>query len=157
MTISEIIYQNYALKELPGLESNTPEIVNFFKEIGHTWVKTDETAWCAAFVNYVLKTAGYPNTGKLYAKSFLALGEQISVPKPLGSSNEFVDIVLFWRGEPWTNYDPEQFEPGHVGFPLKERKDLVYTLGGNQSNMVKVSAYGRNRLEQYRRIYKLVS
>ena len=83
MTVSEIIFNHYALKEIQGPEVNTPEILNFFKEIGHSWVKTDETAWCAATVNYCLKKAGFPNTGKLDARSFLKLGEQISTPKPL--------------------------------------------------------------------------
>ena len=147
MTVSEIIFNNYGLKELQGPEVNTPEIVNFFKEIGHSWVKTDETAWCAAFVNYVLKTATFPYTGKLDARSFMELGEQVSIPKPLGSSNEFVDLVVFWRGSPasWK---------GHVGFYIKERGNLIYTLGGNQSNQVKISAYDRSRLLQFRRIYK---
>ncbi len=133
--------------EIQGLEKNTPEIVNFFKEIGHSWVKTDETAWCAAFVNYVLKTAGFPYTGKLNARSFIEIGEAVSVPKPLGSSNEFVDLVILWRESPasWK---------GHVGFFIKERENLIYTLGGNQSNQIKISAYDRGRLLQYRRIYK---
>jgi len=150
MTVSEIIFNEYALKELQGPEANTPEILNFFGEIGHKWVKTDETAWCAAFANYVLKMAGFPYTGKLNAKSFLELGEQISVPRPLGSSDDFVDLVVFWRVKPnsWQ---------GHVGFFIKERGDLIYTLGGNQSNMLKISAYDRGRLEQYRRIYKTAS
>ena len=147
MTISEIIFNHYALKEIQGPEVNTPEILNFFKEIGFSWVKTDETAWCAATVNYVLKMAGFPHTGKLDARSFLKLGEQVSVPKPLGSSNEFVDLVIFWREsvDSWK---------GHVGFFIKERENLIYTLGGNQSNQIKISAYDRGRLLEYRRIYK---
>lgn len=150
MNISEIIFENYALKEMQGIEANTPEILRFFKEIGHKWVKTDETAWCAAFVNYCLKKAAFPYTGKLNARSFIELGEAISVPKPLGSSNEFVDLVVFWRESPasWK---------GHIGFFIKERGRLIYTIGGNQSNMVKISAYDRERLLQYRRIYKLTS
>lgn len=154
MTISEIIFNEYALKESQGPEANTPEILRLFSEIGHKWVKTDETAWCAATVNAVLMRAGFPYNRKLSAKSFLSLGEKISTPRPLGSSTEFVDIVLFWRNRPWTNYDPDDFETGHVGFFLKERKDLIYTLGGNQSNMIKVSGYERSRLEQYRRIVR---
>ena len=147
MTVSEIIFKDYALKELQGPEANTPEILGFFKAIGHSWVKTDETAWCAAFVNYVLKTARFPYTGKLNARSFIELGEAVSTPKPLGSSNEFVDLVIFWRSSPasWK---------GHVGFFIKERENLIYTLGGNQSNQVKISAYDRGRLLQYRRIFK---
>lgn len=148
MTISEIIFNHYALKEIQGPEKNTPEILGFFKAIGHSWVKTDETSWCAATVNAVLKLAGFPHTGKLDARSFLKLGEKISVPKPLGSSNEFVDIVVFWREsvDSWK---------GHVGFFIKERENLIYTLGGNQSNQIKISAYDRGRLLEYRRIYKI--
>ncbi len=153
MTISEIIFSLYGLKEVPG-EGNDPMILKMFKAIGHGWVKKDSTHWCAATVNYVLKIAGFPHTGKLNAKSFLSLGDQVSVPKPLGSSNEFVDIVLFWRGRPWTNNDPMTFESGHVGFFLNEREGLIYTLSGNQADMIKVSGYKRSRFEQYRRIYK---
>ncbi len=147
MTISEIIFHNYALKEIQGPEQNTPEIVNFFKEIGHSWVKTDETSWCAAFANAMLKLAGFPYTGKLDARSFLKLGERVSVPRPIGSSEEFVDLVVFWREsiESWK---------GHIGFYIKERGNLIYTLGGNQSNQLKISAYDRGRLLEYRRIYK---
>ena len=149
MTVSEIIFSHYALKELQGPEKNTPEILGFFKAIGHKWVKTDETAWCAATVNAVLKLAGFPHTGKLNARSFIELGEAVSTPKPLGSSTEFVDLVIFWRESPssWK---------GHVGFFIKERENLIYTLGGNQSNQIKISAYDRGRLLQYRRIFKLV-
>ena len=153
MTVSEIIFNLYGLKEVPG-EGNNPEILRMFAEIGHGWVKKDSVAWCAASANHILKLAGFPHTGKLNAKSFLEIGEQISVPKPLGSSNEFVDIVLYWRGRKWKNYDPEFFETGHINFFLKEREGLIYGIGGNQANEWKVSAYNRNRLEQYRRIFK---
>lgn len=150
MTVAEIIFQYYFLKEQAGTEENTPEIVAFFEEIGHSWVKTDETAWCAAFVNAVLKRAGYPYTGKLDARSFLSLGEEISAPRPLGASEDFVDLVVFYRG------DPDGWQ-GHVGFYIKERGKYIHTLGGNQSNMVKISQYNSFRKLQYRRIYKLAA
>jgi len=155
MNIAEIVNGYYGLRELAGPEKNTPEIVRFFREIGHEWVKTDETAWCAAFVNYVLKKAGFPFTGKLYAKSFLAIGERISAPKPLGTSDKFIDIALFYRGDPWTNEDPEQYEPGHVAFYINARGKLIYVTGGNQSNQTKTSGYDYRELEHYRRIYKI--
>ena len=147
MNITEIAFMNYGLKEIQGPEGNTPEILNFFKQIGHKWVKTDETAWCAAFVNYCLHMAGFPMTGKLNARSFLELGERVSSPRPIGSFNHTVDLVVFWRG------DPSSWK-GHVGFYIKERENLIYTLGGNQSNQVKISAYDRSRLLEYRRITK---
>ena len=147
MNVAEVAFSHYGLKELQGPEANTPEIVNFFKEIGHAWVKTDETAWCAAFANYCLKTAGLPYTGKLNARSFLDIGEQISNPKPLGSMELAADMVILWRESPssWK---------GHIGFYVKERGSLIYVLGGNQSNRVQISAYDRGRLLEYRRITK---
>lgn len=147
MTIAELVNGFYGLKELQGKEENTPEIVAFFKEIGHAWVKTDETAWCAAACNALLKRAGFPHTGKLDARSFLELGEQVSIPRPLGSSNEFVDLVVLWR------IDPNGWQ-GHVGFFINEREDQIYILGGNQSNMMQTNPYPRGRLLQYRRVKK---
>ena len=41
----------YGLKEVPGKEHN-PKILEFFEDIGHEWVKDDETSWCSAFINY---------------------------------------------------------------------------------------------------------
>lgn len=153
MTISEAIFSIYYLREMPGQENN-PEILALFKDIGHEWVKTDETHWCAATINATLKRAGFPYMRTLSAKSFLSIGERIAVPKPLGSSNEFVDIVLFYRGKPWTDYDPEHFEPGHVGFYINHRAGLIHCLSGNQSNMIKISGYYADEFAQYRRIYK---
>ena len=121
MTISEIIFENYALKEMQGPEENTPEIVNFFKEVGHSWVKNDELAWCAAFANAMLIRGDFPNTGKLNARSFLDLGERISNPLPLGSSEDFVDMAVLWRVNQNGPY-------GHIGFYIKERGDLIYLL-----------------------------
>ena len=83
MTISEAIFTHYDLREIPG-PGNNPEILAFFKEIGHEWVKTDETHWCAATVNAILKRSGFPHTGGLSAKGCLGIGEQITTPKPLG-------------------------------------------------------------------------
>lgn len=154
LTISEVIFDLYALKEAPG-EANNPEVIKLYAEIGHQWVKKDSVAWCAAAANAVLKRGGFPHTGKLSAKSFIGLGKRIPVPTPPGTSDLFIDIVLFWRGKPWTDEDPNHFEPGHVGFPLKERKGIIWTVGGNQNDEFKVSGYSEKRREQYRRIYKL--
>lgn len=154
MTIAEILNGLYGIKELQGSEKNSPEILSFFKAIEQEWVKTDETAWCAALANFVLKTGGFPYQKTLSAKSFLALGEEIYKPRPLGSSSEFVDIALFYRGYEWSDFDPYNYEPGHVAFYLSHRDGLIWVTGGNQSNMIRTSGYPEQDLEQYRRIYK---
>lgn len=125
------------IKEIVGMHHN-PEVLKYFKEIGHSWVKDDETAWCSAFANWICKKAGLPYTGKLNARSWLEIGQRVSEPK-LG------DVVVFWRDNPssWK---------GHVAFFVRETKNWVYVLGGNQKNQVKISAYPKRRLLQYRRL-----
>ncbi len=136
---------NAALSEIgvveqSGKELNTPEILEYFKEIGHSWVKTDETAWCSAFVNYVAKTAGYEYSGKLDARSWLKVGVDTEVP-------EIGDVVVLWRT------DPDSWK-GHVGFFIKQEGDTIWILGGNQGNQVKISKYPKSRLLSYRILKK---
>lgn len=124
------------LKEFTSKGKHNPVIVNMFAEIGHEWVKDDETAWCAAFVNYCLKSAKYSHTGKLNARSFLDYGVKTETPTQ-------GDIVVLWRSsrDSWK---------GHVGFYVSEDEDSIYCLGGNQSNMVNVKAYPKYQLLGYR-------
>lgn len=151
MSIAKIAFGYYGLKEIPG-EENNPEIMRMFRELGHTWVQGDETAWCAAFANICLKRAGYEHTGLLYAKSFLSLGEKIHVPYPLGFSEQFVDLAIFWRVQPWQDMDPGRFEPGHVAFYINKWNGQVWVYGGNQSNRAIISPYPRERHVEFRRI-----
>lgn len=116
----------YGLTEIPG-EHHNPEILEFFREIGHSWVQTDETAWCSAFINYLAKVNGYEHSGKLDARSWMDVGTPIITPT-VG------DIVVFWRVHPddWR---------GHVGLFIRDDGKRIYCLGGNQSNQVRITAY----------------
>ena len=130
----------YGIKEVPGVENN-PEIMKYFKEIGQDWVQGDETAWCSAFANWCAKKAGFEYSGKLTARSWLNLGHKVD-------NYEEADLVVFWRNDPnsWT---------GHVGIPVNEDEDYIWTLGGNQSNMVRISAYPKDRKLAYIQLYPL--
>jgi len=121
-------------------EGHNPKVLQYFKDVGHAWVKDDETAWCAAFVGAMLKRAGMAHTGKLNARSYLDWGEEV---ENLDEAIEG-DIVVFWRGSP----DSWQ---GHVGFYVKHDETYVYVLGGNQGNQVNVRPYKRDRLLGVRR------
>lgn len=133
-----ILFSQYGIKEIPGKADN-PEILKYFDAIGFDGSKLkDETAWCSAFANYCAKTAGLPFTSKLNARSWLKIGTEVKTP-------ELGDIVVFWRE------DPDSWK-GHVAFYVRETEDLVYVLGGNQSNQVKISAYPKHRLLEYRRL-----
>lgn len=137
MNLIEVALGQYGIKEFSGGQFN-PEVLKYFHEIGHSWVKSDETAWCSAFVNWVAKTSDKPFSGKLDARSWLHIGEGVEVPK-IG------DVVVLWRESigSWK---------GHVGFFIRQTDDHIYILGGNQNNKVCIKAYPKNRLLEYRRL-----
>ena len=98
-------------------------------------------AWCAAFVNTILKQSGFEGTGSLQARSFLQYGSVTRVP-------EYGDIVVFSRGRgQWA---------GHVGFYVGEETiegvRYILVLGGNQRKEVNVAYYPANYVLGYRKI-----
>lgn len=125
----------YGEKGISGAAHNA-RILTYFRAAGFKWVKDDETAWCAAFVNWCFWKAGLAVPGTLAARSFLKLGKRTLAPK-LG------DIVVFWRISKDSPY-------GHVGFFVRETSDMVYVLGGNQSNAVNVTAFPKSQVLEYR-------
>lgn len=131
----EIALSLYGLKEIKGSVHN-PKILEFFKAANNSWVKDDETAWCAAFMAYCLEEAGFDSTNKLNARSYLSWGVETKTPK-IG------DIVVFWR-------DSINGWQGHVGFYIGETDTTIKTLGGNQSDMVNISEYPKAQLLGYR-------
>lgn len=132
----------YGLKEITG-EADHPIIVNWFKELGASWVKDDETAWCSCFMNWCAMRCGleWPQLITKYflsARSWLKVGKELDKPE-LGC------VVVFWR-EDRTSWK------GHVGLYISEDDDHIYTLGGNQNNSVCIKAYPKYRLLSYRQL-----
>jgi len=123
------------LAEFPGAKHN-PEILQMFSEAGHSWVKDDETPWCAAFVGAVLAQSGLRGTGKLNARSYMDWGVETKTP-------ERGDVVVLWRGtrDSWK---------GHVGFYVGTEGNYIHILGGNQGDSVSVAKYPKDRLLGYR-------
>ena len=132
-----IALSQYGIKEVPGVENN-PEIMKYFKVGNHDWVQGDETSWCSAAMNWVAKEAGFECSGKLDARSWLKIGKRVSFKD--------ADIVVFWR-------ESKDSWKGHVGIPVNKTEDWVWTLGGNQSNMFKISAYPKDRVLAYIKLY----
>lgn len=137
-----IALSQIGVKEISGSKHNET-VLNYFHEIGHKWVTTDETAWCSAFINWVAKKTGFEYTGKLNARSWLDVGIPVNKPR-MG------DIVVYWRDSPssWK---------GHVGIFISYSEDgkYIYTLGGNQSNMVCISPYKSSQLLGFRRLKRV--
>lgn len=129
----------YGVREKIGDEHN-PVILNWFHQIGHQWVTTDETSWCSAYLNYICKEMGMEYSGELTARSWLKVGTDV----PLRDIRRG-HVVVFWRESPlsWK---------GHVGLAVARDLHHVYTLGGNQDNMVCIKPYRTDRLLGVRKL-----
>lgn len=137
----KIAVQEIGVKEIAGPDDHNPTIVNYAKEAGFSWVNDDETPWCSIFLNWCASKAELPLSKNAGARSWLLIGEKIAEPLP-------GDVVVFWREslESWK---------GHVGIFLgfDETTLRVYCLGGNQGNMVSITAYNKTQVLGYRRLY----
>jgi uncharacterized protein (TIGR02594 family) len=124
------------LKEIRG-KDHEPEILEFFRDVGHDEITNDETAWCAAFAGAMLERTGYASSKSLMAKSYISWGKVLNKPK-LGA------IAIFNR--------PPDPGSGHVGFYVGEDAKYVFVLGGNQSSagVVNVGKQPKSRLIGYR-------
>jgi len=142
LEILQIASKEMGVTQIVGPEHNE-RILQYASDIGMNWINDDETPWCSIFMNWVAKKAGYSMSNNAAARSWLNVGTPIHDPEP-------GDIVVFWRGvrDSWT---------GHVGVFTGFSKDgnRIYTLGGNQSNSVTVSAYPANRLLSFQRLRKI--
>lgn len=131
----------YGTMEIAGDKSN-PEINKYFDLIGQEWAD-DSVSWCSAFINWVAKVNGYEYSGKLNARSWLDVGEVV-----LDFNLDDPIVAILWRESPdsWK---------GHVALPIRKNTNNIWLLGGNQNNMVRISAYPIDRVLGYRKLRKL--
>lgn len=122
------LMKHHGIKEAPGPVHN-PVIVAWFKELGFAEIQDDETAWCSLTINIMAKRCGLEYTGKLTARSWMKIGKSTDDP-------HVGDVVVFWR-ENKTGWK------GHVGLFAGFNKDKthIFTLGGNQNNMIGLYPY----------------
>lgn len=112
-----------------------PRILEYFAAAGHAEVKSDETAWCSAFVNFCMEQNGIKGTMSLAARSWLRWG------KP---SKPVVGAVGIWpRGKAaWQ---------GHVAIVEEVLSDgMVRVIGGNQGNSVSRKTYDPDKALGFR-------
>lgn len=143
--VLQIGLQYIGIREVKGMQNN-PVIMQMAKELGVADIYTnDDTAWCAVFMNYVLKLAGKPMThlsvdkyGVLRAKTFLDWG--LEVPE---DEWRLGDIVILNRKK-----------GHHVCIIIaKTKKGTFIGYGGNQSDSVGFSEFKWDRIAGIRRYY----
>lgn len=137
--VMQIATAEIGIKEVKGSRSNS-QILKYAKESGFKRYKSDEIPWCSLFTNWVAYKAGLERSKSLSARSWLNVGIPVKTPEP-------GDIVVFWR-------ERRNSHKGHVGFfqGFSEDKSRVYCLGGNQSDMVSVTAKPTEQILGYRRL-----
>lgn len=125
-----IAEQELGVRERAGKLHNK-RILDYLKtalNLGNWGRNRDETAWCAAFVNWCLEEAGYEGTDHALARSFLTWGDAVE-GQVLGAI-----IVIRYRG----NKDAVTggFRGYHVGFLIRDSRYSWRILGGNQNDSV---------------------
>jgi uncharacterized protein (TIGR02594 family) len=90
----------------------------------------DEMSWCAAFVNWCLRSAGMPSANTGLAANWASFGRAVQpvygaivVTQPLSAGAS-----------------------GHVGFLHAIVGEQVWLLSGNSANAVRISPYHRSKL-----------
>jgi len=120
-------------KEIPGKESN-PFISECLKSVDMP--ESDEVAWCAAFVNNILRKAGILGTGKALARSYLTWGKE-------GTCKPGAIAVQARTNDP---------KFGHVSFVVQDNGTFCYCVGGNQSNAVTLAIVNKRNVLSFREV-----
>lgn len=113
---------------------SNPRILKYASDCGFTDYNNSDVSWCSLFMNWACIRGGLPRSNSLLARSWLNIGSRVDYLWD-------ADIVVYWRETKDGIY-------GHVGIPnsYSEDKQFIYTLGGNQSDMVCVKPYPANRV-----------
>ena len=113
-----------------------PKILEWWRAIGASWFKDDETPWCGAFVGGVLAEADIAPLAKgagAAARAWLNFGVKLDRPA-------YGCIVVF-----------ERAGGGHVGFVVgKDKAGNLMVLGGNQGDAVNIKPFATARVLGYR-------
>jgi len=137
--------QYIGVREYPGSNAN-PVILDMARSIGVSDIYTsDETSWCALFINYLIRITAKPQVdvkgdryNLLRAKWLLNWGTKVTA-----GDEKMGDIVIIDRDG-----------GGHVFVLIAKTKAGNYIgIGGNQGNKVSFAEFDKNRVLGIRRFY----
>ena len=140
-TLYSIALKELGVQEHIGIAHN-PRILAYHQATSLK-ASSDEIPWCASFVNWCLREAGFNGTHSASARSFLAWGHDVLLEEAKQG-----DIVIFSRERSAQGSNPTF---GHVGFYAGRTATTINVLGGNQSNRVSLAAYPISKLLSVRR------
>jgi uncharacterized protein (TIGR02594 family) len=125
-------YGESGQREIPGPQHN-PRILAYFRATRAPSIpQDDETDWSSAFIHWVLDQAGIAGTRSLQDRSWMAWGK----PSELKPGC----VAVLWLGAPDSDHT-------HAGFFVGESEGgNLMILGGNQSDMVKISEFRKGSL-----------
>lgn len=84
--------------------------------------------WCAIFENAMFEASGVPGTRSPSSQSFRTSPNFVKLERPARGA-----VAVFWRISKGSGQ-------GHVGFYWGEDDTRVWTLGGNENDMVQIEA-----------------
>jgi uncharacterized protein (TIGR02594 family) len=152
------VAQNFiGIKEIAGSLDN-PWIIAWL-QTDVSWYNTDETPWCSAFINFIMKCLGLPRSYSLSARSWLKVGVSVwegnGIEPVIGDDFPEIgtDIVILSRG-PLPQPGPKViYATGHVGlFAGWADNGNVLVLAGNQNDEVNITEFSIKRILDIRRI-----
>lgn len=115
-----------ALAEIGFHETGTNQGIGKYIAMAHTGSEGDP--WCAIFANAMLEQAGVTGTRSPSSQSFRTNPNFVQLSQPARGA-----IVVYWRISQGSGQ-------GHVGFYWGEDAGHVWTLGGNENDMVQIEA-----------------
>ena len=128
------------VKEIPVRASHNKTLLDMLNKMGSysteskAWWQDDETPWCGLFTGFVLGESGRYVVKDWFRASAWNSPNMSKLDKPA-----YGCVVTFTRQG-----------GGHVGFVIGEdARGNLLVLGGNQSDMVKVSAFPKSRATGY--------
>ena len=136
----DLAYQQMGVQEYAGRSRAKPNIVMYLsscrtnRNFTRAHQLSDETSWCAAFVNWVLKKSGLPALNTPWAPSWQGYGRELLFPI-YGAIAVITTSGASGR---------------HVGFYVESNRQTVTLLGGNQENRVCEKTFPRSRVVTYR-------
>lgn len=111
---------------------NNPRIVEYHAATS-LHAQSDEVPWCSSFVNWVMRQAGYIGTNSAAARSWIGWGAP--------TQPRYGAITVIKRKHAGHDAATGSSSGFHVAFLVELTSTRVRLLGGNQSDMVKLSNF----------------